>query len=198
MFTLGSSSQLGGLLGGAAALVIMAALPGQGRADQFRTPAPATAAPAGSFERAGIALFVRAHEARRQAARIAPVSPRPVPVAALPAASLVFSEPDAAVQLELDLADPAGGPGKGRWLTFGDQPTRPGSLAREAVDSPFGKSGLINPHAKPDLELELSRRATLGLFGEAGRIEPTDIRNHAVKPLRELGAGVTLQYRFGN
>jgi hypothetical protein len=81
-----------------------------------------------------------------------------------------------------------------------EQPARPGTLpARDPAEatSPFGRSGLLEIGRTPDLELPVSKRATIGVFGEANRIEPTDIRNSTVRTTRDLGAGVTLQYRFG-
>jgi hypothetical protein len=81
-----------------------------------------------------------------------------------------------------------------------NDPKRPGQLPpRDPVNvaAPFARSGLLDAHRTPDVELEVSKRATIGLFGDAKKIEGTDIRNSTIRPTRDLGAGVTLQYRLG-
>ena len=181
-----------------AALVGALASPASAGPEEFRAPSSA-ALPLGSFESAGIAVFVRAHEARRQVA---------VPVT--PTGSLAYEPVASAVSLgaletggrpEIDLPATTGSAAAGsKWVAPSDLSARPGALhAREAAEgaSPFAKQGLINPHTTPDLEVEVSKRARLGVFGEANKIEPTDIRNATTRSTRDLGAGVTLQYRFG-
>lgn len=76
---------------------------------------------------------------------------------------------------------------------------RPGAFRpeRAAVPSPFAKTQIIDQRNNPDLEVGVADRTTLGVFSDAGTIERTDIRNSTVRPTRDLGAGVTLQYKFG-
>ena len=75
----------------------------------------------------------------------------------------------------------------------------PGAFRPEpaAIPSPFAKTQIIDHRGNPDLEVGVSDRTTLGVFSDAGTIERTDIRNSTVRPTRDLGAGVTLQYKFG-
>ena len=87
---------------------------------------------------------------------------------------------------EEELPDPPG--------TLSTMPTRVPGL-------PLGKnakSGIVAPHTKPDLEMPLSRRTSIGMFGEVGQLE-LETRSGIVPTVRakEIGAGVTLQYRFG-
>jgi hypothetical protein len=183
---------------GVAALVGALASAALAGPDEFRARASA-ALPLGSFESAGIAVFVRAHEARRQVA--VPVTPTGS-LAYEPVASTVsLGALDTGGRPEIDLPATTGSAAAGsRWVAPSDGPTRPGALpARDSVEaaSPFAKQGLINPYTTPDLEVEVSKRARLGVFGEANKIEPTDIRNATTRSTRDLGAGVTLQYRFG-
>jgi hypothetical protein len=165
--------------------------------EQFRAPA-LSGLPLGSFESAGVAVFVRAHEARRQLIAPVPSDARPLAYAPVPD-RLPIDASGQAAELEIDMPRTTGGTARTRWVAPADQPSRPGALARDPLDAagPFGKSGLLDLHATPDLEIEVSKRTTLGVFGEANTIEPTDIRNSTVRATRDLGAGVTLQYRFG-
>ena len=166
--------------------------------EQFSAPAP-IGQPVGSFESAGIAVFVRAHEARRHP--VAPALSAARPLAYSPVASGVSVDRlDMSGPLDIDLPKTTGSAGRARWVAPPDQPPRPGALsARDPAElgSPFAKSGFLDGHRTPDLEVEVSKRATIGVFGEANTIEPTDIRSSTVRSTRDLGAGVTLQYRFG-
>lgn len=73
--------------------------------------------------------------------------------------------------------------------TFGHRPVR--------IPGPFsGRKALAAPSA-PDLQMGVADKTTLGVFGDANRIERTDVRNSTTKPVTDVGAGVTLQYRFG-
>ena len=165
--------------------------------EQFRAQTDSTGLPVGSFESAGVAVFVRAHEARRQS--VAPVTTTGslayVPVAS----SVALGALDTGGRPEIDLPAAPSGAAASRWVPPSDVSARPGAHSRESVDgaSPFAKQGLINPYTTPDIEVEVSKRARIGVFGEANRIEPTDIRNSTTRSTRDLGAGVTLQYRFG-
>jgi hypothetical protein len=181
------------MAGGLLAAVAAAAGPEPSREADERP-----AVPAGSFESAGLAVFVRAHEARRSAG--APAKPSATPLAYSPVTTpgaidhLQMSRP-----LQVELPTETGSTGS-NWVAPPDQPARPGALAphdHTDVAAPFARPGLLNTHRTPDLELSVSKRATLGVFGEANTIEPTDIRNSTVRTTRDLGAGVTLQYRFG-
>ena len=163
-------------------------------------PGAGSPVPAGSFESAGIAAFVRAHEERRRAGAAVPTSASGLAYA--PVANTVsIGNLDISGPLPVEMPETTGSSSsRSRWVLPSDQPARPGALtARDPVEvtAPFARSGLLEGHRAPDLELEVSRRATLGLFGEANKIEPTDIRNSTVRSTRDLGAGVTLQYRFG-
>ena len=75
----------------------------------------------------------------------------------------------------------------------------PGTFRPEAAatPSPFARTQMLDQRTKPDLEVGVSERTTVGVFSEAGTIERTDIRNSTVRETRDLGAGVTLQYKFG-
>lgn len=80
-----------------------------------------------------------------------------------------------------------------------DLPARPGAFATTPtkLPSPLHKQRVIAPHtASPDLEMDLSKRSSVGVFGEVGRINREDIRTSTVKEGRDLGAGVTWQYKF--
>lgn len=80
-----------------------------------------------------------------------------------------------------------------------DLPARPGAFAPAPtkVPSTLHKQRVIAPHtASPDLEMDLSKRSSVGVFGEVGRINREDIRTSTVKEGRDLGAGVTWQYKF--
>lgn len=80
-----------------------------------------------------------------------------------------------------------------------DLPARPGAFtpAPTKVPSTLHKQRVIAPHtASPDLEMDLSKRSSVGVFGEVGRINREDIRTSTVKEGRDLGAGVTWQYKF--
>jgi hypothetical protein len=193
-----SENRVARLAWSAGALLLLGSLTAEAGPEQFRASGVSSTVPTGSFESAGIAVFVRAHEARRQLA---------VPVA--PTASLAYAPVASGVSLDsLEMSGPpqiempatTGSAARSRWVAPSDLSARPGALpARDSVEvgSPFARSGLLEAHRTPDLELEVSKRATLGLFGEANTIEATDIRNSTVRNTRELGAGVTLQYRFG-
>lgn len=74
--------------------------------------------------------------------------------------------------------------------SFGNQPVR--------VPGPFLKGKTVAPHSKrPDLELSNDGRTTVGVFGSADLMDKTDLRNSTSKSVRDVGAGLTLQYRFG-
>ncbi len=80
-----------------------------------------------------------------------------------------------------------------------DLPARPGTFtpAPTKMPSPLHKQRVIAPHtASPDIEMDLSKRSSVGVFGEVGRINREDIRTSTVKEGRDLGAGVTWQYKF--
>lgn len=79
-------------------------------------------------------------------------------------------------------------------------PALPGTFKRAQTPIPgvLGKPRIVAPHLAPDVAVPLGRRTTLGLFGEVGTTDP-DARNSLVQSLKahEVGAGVSLQYRFG-
>ena len=80
-----------------------------------------------------------------------------------------------------------------------DLSTRPGAFASAPtkLPSPLHKDRVIAPHAKPpDLELDLSKRSSVGVFGAVGRLSREDIRTSTLKEGRDVGAGVTWQYKF--
>jgi hypothetical protein len=82
----------------------------------------------------------------------------------------------------------------------GEPIRRPGSLGKEPVAVPgeFLKSRTVAPRTgQPDFGVDLSERTSVGVFGDVRQIAPEDIRTHGVKPTRDLGAGVTIQYKFG-
>ena len=185
------------VLCGVAALVGAFASAAFAGPEQFRAPPASAGLPVGSFESAGVAVFVRAHEARRQLA--VPVTTTGS-LAYVPVASSVsLGALDTGSRPEIDLPATPGGAAASRWVPPSDVSVRPGVHSRDSVEaaSPFAKQGLINPYTTPDLEVEVSKRARIGVFGEANKIEPTDIRNSTTRSTRDLGAGVTLQYRFG-
>lgn len=79
-----------------------------------------------------------------------------------------------------------------------DPPPAPGSFARGAVKvpSPFLKSQVVAPHT-PDVSVDLNKTTSVGVFGEMSHTSRTDVEANLSKPEREVGAGVTLQYKFG-
>lgn len=80
------------------------------------------------------------------------------------------------------------------------RPDRPGSFGNQPVrvPGPFLKGKTVAPHSKrPDLELSNDGRTTVGVFGNAELMDRTDLRNSTSKSVRDVGAGLTLQYRFG-
>lgn len=178
--------------------VLLLCLGGAAVAEVGKAPSAAGAPPTGSFERAGLAVFVRAHEAHRQGIGLAPTAsgffasaPLTGPVALQGAA--------VGAPVDLDFPHATGSASERRWVGPSDLPARPGMLGTEAPKhaGPLGRSGLLGPHATPDFELPVTKRTTIGVFGDSNRIEPTDIRNATTRATRDLGAGVTLQYRFG-
>lgn len=171
---------------------------GQAALAEGGTTPPAAAAPTGSFERAGLAVFVRAHEARRNGIGLAPTASGLLASASVAApAGFQGTGPDAAANLDVPHA--TGSAAERRWVGPSELPARPGMLGTDAPRpaGPLGRTGLLGTRAAPDLELPVTRRTTIGVFGDAHRIEPTDIRNATTRATRDLGAGVTLQYRFG-
>lgn len=62
------------------------------------------------------------------------------------------------------------------------------------------KTQNVAPHAtgSPDLNVDVNGRTSVGVFGEMNRIEREDVRTSTVKQGRDVGAGVTLQYKFGS
>jgi hypothetical protein len=158
---------------------------------------------------------------------LAPFRAGPVPVmlrvAALPLAveerAGGFSLPDLSPEtLDFALAEPpagaaalrpriaiprdskaAGGDvGKGLGGDTEETPPAPGSFGRSAVKvpSPFLKSQTVAPHT-PDFSVDLNKTTSVGLFGEMSRTSRTDVEANLSKPEREVGAGFTLQYKFG-
>ena len=59
----------------------------------------------------------------------------------------------------------------------------------------------FGPHLTPDTEIPLGARTSMGLFGDVGSVEVgrTEVRGFNVPTLKakEVGAGVSFQYRFG-
>lgn len=83
----------------------------------------------------------------------------------------------------------------------GPVPIQPGKLdtAPTRVPGQLQKTQNIAPHANgtPDIGVEVDKRTSVGVFGDMSRIEREDIRTSTVKQGRDVGAGVTLQYKFG-
>ncbi len=80
-----------------------------------------------------------------------------------------------------------------------DAVSRPGSVFAEppTVTNPFLKKQVVAPQT-PDLEVDLDKRTSIGVFSEVGKpATKIDPRDSAGRATRELGAGITLQYRFG-
>lgn len=100
------------------------------------------------------------------------------------------------------------------------RPSRPGTLPRSFVRTPDPSPSLRNrslgPHLVPDAEFPLNERASLGVIGQAGRLDgrisqsvTVPIAARATPPsgpkigpaagpkTRELGLGLSLEYRFG-
>jgi hypothetical protein len=183
--------------GGGALLLCLLGSGALAGSEQFGAPA-SVGLPLGSFESAGVAVFVRAHEVRRQF--VLPTA-RAASLAYIPVASGVsVGDIATSTRPEIDMPASTGSAARSRWIAPSDLSARPGALqARDPIEvtAPFAKSGLLENHPTPDLEVEVSKRARLGVFGEANKIEGTDIRNSTVRSTRDLGAGVTLQYRFG-
>jgi len=77
---------------------------------------------------------------------------------------------------------------------------RPGKLAPAPapLPGPLQKSRTVAPRTgSPDLQVNVDDRTSIGVFGEAGQIQREDIRTNTVRQTRDVGAGVTLQYKFG-
>ena len=79
-----------------------------------------------------------------------------------------------------------------------EEPDRvmPGRFGTDATEIPgqFLKGRTVEPK-KPDVSVPVGKRTTIGVFQESGRIDP-----HVTAPWkqnRDLGAGFTLQHRFG-
>ena len=113
--------------------------------------------------------------------RADPLPPRRPPATPLPSPK---AAPADAVADRSDEADPDGAkPRPGR---FGQEPTE--------IPGQFIKGRTVAPK-KPDIAVPLGRRTTIGVFQESSRPEP-----HVTAPgrgPRELGAGITLEHRFG-
>lgn len=92
----------------------------------------------------------------------------------------------------------------------GEGPPIPGMLGRSPTqipgvgrvlpgqEGPPLKSGVVAPHVKPDFAVPVGKDTSVGLFSEVGRLE-LEGRNGPVPSVkaRDVGAGLTLQYRFG-
>ena len=73
---------------------------------------------------------------------------------------------------------------------------KPGPTVIPAPPTQSQKSRIVAPHT-PDVEVQISKRASVGLFGEVGRVE---VDRSGVLPsvkTHDVGAGLSLQYRFG-
>ena len=84
-------------------------------------------------------------------------------------------------------------------MELGEPPPRPGSFAFEPtrVPSHFFKEKLVAPRVDPPVEIGVGRRTSVGLFGDVGPVDPKGTAPVRVLN-RDVGAGVTFQYRFGD
>lgn len=112
----------------------------------------------------------------------------------------VRSAPDAALGSALEL---------GRITRLGDEPAlsekdleayrhlaRPGYLGADALHRPLLPTDVRAPQLTPDVEVAVSDRTKLGIFGQVGQAGDRGVvLPHIVN--RPVGAGVTLEYRFG-
>ncbi len=94
-----------------------------------------------------------------------------------------------------------------------DVPRKPGTISRDHVKIPDATPNLkrarptLGPHLTPLREFEITDRTSLGVFGQADRIETrfgsqanasrsTTSQAPSVRA-RDVGAGLTLQFKFG-
>ena len=79
-------------------------------------------------------------------------------------------------------------------------PVEPGTLRQGPmrVPSAYFKNQLVAPRVTPDVKLLEAGGATVGMFGEVGKV---DIDRTGALPnvkAHDLGGGLTLQYKFGS
>jgi hypothetical protein len=82
-----------------------------------------------------------------------------------------------------------------------DAPSRPGTLSPglTRIPSRFLRTNTVAPHsASPDVSYKVNDKTTIGLFGDMTHTSRTDTRASLAKPERDVGAGVTFQYKFGS
>lgn len=80
-------------------------------------------------------------------------------------------------------------------------PARPGTFKQAPTQIPAPptqsqKSRIVAPRT-PDVEVQISKRTSVGLFGEVGRVEVDRSGLLPSVKTHDLGAGLSLQYRFG-
>ena len=80
-------------------------------------------------------------------------------------------------------------------------PVRPGTFTQSSTKIPsrFLRTNTVAPHTgSPDISYNVNNKTTIGLFGDMTRTSRTDTRSNLAKPERDVGAGVTIQYKFGH
>lgn len=107
------------------------------------------------------------------------------------------ARPSEALANVLDLGSDPRGSALAAPADESELPARPGAFKPDAVRIPghFHKDPKVTSRVGKDVELLTRNRTTLGVFGEVGPAKP-GVVNPGWRD-RELGGGVTLQYRFG-
>lgn len=118
----------------------------------------------------------------------------------------LFNPPAVAERRPTDIQEPAPkattDASQGRSTVDDGLPARPGSFKPTQTRIPGllpEASRVVAPHLARDLEVAVGRRTPVGVYGEVGKIE-VDNRPGLVPGVKAagLGAGVSLEYKFGH
>lgn len=183
-----------------AAVLLLAGLAADGRADTVRTPG-------------SLPILTRESPYGSPLVFTAPSAPLQLPpdlpvLAGTAAEPRLLADGEEAGALRgraaLPLSPKASLPGRGSAFPAGaDLAPPPGTFRPEPVAIPdptpmIEKRRALGPHLSPDAEVRMGRSMSMGVFGG---VEGVDLRNSTgMIPsirARDVGAGLTLQYRFG-
>jgi hypothetical protein len=136
---------------------------------------------------------------------VAPVSPRLTPSAGAPARSEILALPATDWDRLAEVAGSVVARGtRDLPVATGSIDHRPVVPRKPEVDdgepeafkvpSRFFREKTVAPHTNPDFDVKVNDRTTIGVFGDLSPAAKVDPRNIDVR--KDVGAGVTLQYKF--